>query len=289
MNRRLRNIKSLSLSCLLLVAGVSAPLSFVQATDLTGFISNAGFEDNTTDGRVKDETSIDPAKGPLPLGWDIYNPGDISYFFGTYVPGDGDADEYSNTSPTTDQILYVDINSTDQGPNGPNPRSAGFEQELGIGVEAGIYNLSVAVGNPRPTDYPNPPNYDYSGFGGYGLELFARVYDKTDPASFVETLLLGDLTSSPPDIGEGLFGTVSFTATVESSPTLMDAILGIRLFGANNVLTDPSGNPITALSGIGFDNVTLSVSPVPVPAAVWLFGTAILGLFGFNRRRKITA
>ena len=30
----------------------------------------------------------------------------------------------------------------------------------------------------------------------------------------------------------------------------------------------------------------LSVSPVPIPAAVWLFGTGILGLIGFSKRRK---
>ena len=30
----------------------------------------------------------------------------------------------------------------------------------------------------------------------------------------------------------------------------------------------------------------MTVSPVPVPAAVWLFGTALLGLVGFNKRRK---
>ena len=32
-------------------------------------------------------------------------------------------------------------------------------------------------------------------------------------------------------------------------------------------------------------NVAL-VSPVPAPAALWLFGTALLGLAGFGRRRK---
>ena len=32
------------------------------------------------------------------------------------------------------------------------------------------------------------------------------------------------------------------------------------------------------------DNVT-AVSAIPVPAAVWLFGTALLGLFGFNKLR----
>jgi len=29
-----------------------------------------------------------------------------------------------------------------------------------------------------------------------------------------------------------------------------------------------------------------TVPPVPVPAAVWLFGTALIGMFGFNRRKK---
>ena len=29
-----------------------------------------------------------------------------------------------------------------------------------------------------------------------------------------------------------------------------------------------------------------SPSPVPVPAAIWLFGTALLGLVGFSKRRK---
>jgi hypothetical protein len=28
------------------------------------------------------------------------------------------------------------------------------------------------------------------------------------------------------------------------------------------------------------------VSPVPVPAAIWLFGTGLIGLIGFTKRRK---
>ena len=30
----------------------------------------------------------------------------------------------------------------------------------------------------------------------------------------------------------------------------------------------------------------ITVSAVPIPAAVWLFGTALIGLIGFNKRRK---
>lgn len=32
---------------------------------------------------------------------------------------------------------------------------------------------------------------------------------------------------------------------------------------------------------------TVSAVPVPVPAAVWLFGSGLIGLFGFAKRRKI--
>ncbi|MDC1286283.1 PEP-CTERM sorting domain-containing protein [Gammaproteobacteria bacterium] len=47
-------------------------------------------------------------------------------------------------------------------------------------------------------------------------------------------------------------------------------------------------------AGSGLDGASLcntfaqwtSVSPVPVPAAIWLFGTGIIGLIGFSKRRK---
>jgi len=38
---------------------------------------------------------------------------------------------------------------------------------------------------------------------------------------------------------------------------------------------------------IGVDDIVFTdVSPVPVPAAAWLFGSALLGFFGFSRRNK---
>lgn len=41
----------------------------------------------------------------------------------------------------------------------------------------------------------------------------------------------------------------------------------------------------TATLDLGGATGTGSIAPVPVPAAVWLFGSALLGIFGFNRRR----
>lgn len=43
-----------------------------------------------------------------------------------------------------------------------------------------------------------------------------------------------------------------------------------------------------AHEGGGFDG-SFTLSPVPVPAAVWLFGTALVGLSAFARRRRMAA
>jgi hypothetical protein len=36
-----------------------------------------------------------------------------------------------------------------------------------------------------------------------------------------------------------------------------------------------------------FYELDFQVTPVPVPAALWLFGSALAGLVGFGRRRKV--
>ena len=43
---------------------------------------------------------------------------------------------------------------------------------------------------------------------------------------------------------------------------------------------------ITDVSGTMSITYDYTPNPVPLPAAVWLFGTALLGLFGFSKRRK---
>ena len=53
-----------------------------------------------------------------------------------------------------------------------------------------------------------------------------------------------------------------------------------------------SANSVTNSSGqvqnlSHFSIYTSGVSPVPVPAAVWLFGTALIGFIGFSRRTKV--
>ncbi|NOQ89498.1 MAG: VPLPA-CTERM sorting domain-containing protein, partial [Gammaproteobacteria bacterium] len=62
-----------------------------------------------------------------------------------------------------------------------------------------------------------------------------------------------------------------------------------------NFLSAPGGNaagPFLAASKwqstgpLGEDSAWVGANVVPVPAAVWLFGSGLIGLIGFARRKK---
>ncbi len=55
--------------------------------------------------------------------------------------------------------------------------------------------------------------------------------------------------------------------------------------GQPSQIIGPHDGPWTPLVDAG--DLAFQVNVVPVPAAVWLFGTALVGFIGFSRRRKI--
>jgi len=66
------------------------------------------------------------------------------------------------------------------------------------------------------------------------------------------------------------------------------------IFGdLNNIIFNVSGSysdfPTDFSEGFNTTDLTTAPSTVPVPATIWLFGAALLGLFGFNRRKSLTA
>lgn len=110
-----------------------------------------------------------------------------------------------------------------------------------------------------------------------------------DQTSGVDTLI--DYTLS----GIVDFGNGFFTATDGSGD-----VGGLTLTGKQNgaglaflFLNDGHRLPGTTgisgrgwLQGAGTNDFLFTASAVPVPAAIWLFGTALIGLVGFSKRRK---
>lgn len=53
-------------------------------------------------------------------------------------------------------------------------------------------------------------------------------------------------------------------------------------FGAT-VLPQLTGFDLDVVFGANFANLVVTANAVPVPAAVWLFGSALIGLLGFRK------
>ena len=219
-------------------------------------------------------------------GWYTYLP-DLciecdKYYYGQYeetgIPAgipNGHYDDGVNRGQVSELLIDV-IKGNSQYP-------LGMEKKLGIDLEANTqYGLSVAVGNPRSVS----GGYDLRDFGGYRIELLAGIDVIGSKDSVVDSIT----------INEGEFAPASFSVfSQDLDAGLIGAALGIRLIHKNVGVNpgprdpnDPNADPTPVITwAIAFDDVSLTVvSAVPVPAAVWLFGTALLGLLGFGKRRK---
>jgi hypothetical protein len=102
--------------------------------------------------------------------------------------------------------------------------------------------------------------------------------------------LLGRIGNAPPNScvaanGGGFSSDCTGSSSIIAPGSLIDnALLSIT---ATQFGVDSSGGP--AGSPYGFIAATLTyeaVSAVPVPAAIWLFGTALIGLVGFGKRKS---
>ncbi|MHB1142470.1 MAG: hypothetical protein ACYC1T_12050 [Sulfuricaulis sp.] len=76
----------------------------------------------------------------------------------------------------------------------------------------------------------------------------------------------------------------------EGCPEAMDSVYNLSFTFAHNASDLVLNFSAAGLQGLadeswGLDNVQVAVAPVPVPPAVWLFGSGLLGLIGIARRK----
>jgi hypothetical protein len=63
----------------------------------------------------------------------------------------------------------------------------------------------------------------------------------------------------------------------------------VEFTAKDNFFTSPgdgSGGGLAGGDRVGLGEIAFSVSEIPIPAAVWLFGSGLLGLIGMARRKK---
>jgi len=131
------------------------------------------------------------------------------------------------------------------------PTSISFD---GLSIEAGTYQFIIDIGS----------------FTNYSLAIIDSIGMTVDGAFLSPSSVTGI------DPRQGEWQTWVFEYTILSG---IDGILG---FGIDVASSGANAN-------IAFDNLIVNydaVSPVPLPAAVWLFGSGLLGLIGIRRRKE---
>jgi hypothetical protein len=85
-----------------------------------------------------------------------------------------------------------------------------------------------------------------------------------------------------------LTGTLSGGGTVQQVLNLNSALTTFNITGMNNLSgLDISFDGATYFAPFDLDNVQMSI--VPIPAAIWMLGSALIGLAGWARRRTIVS
>lgn len=99
-----------------------------------------------------------------------------------------------------------------------------------------------------------------------------------------------------------------YGSTTISVPTISDAIISVSFTGANSISDIASsigglfavGGYVSSLNSLSDEflfsgtsgqlasvNLALETATVPVPPAIWLFGSGLLGLIAISRRKKV--
>lgn len=143
-----------------------------------------------------------------------------------------------------------------------------------LGVAGGPTLLSATFSNG------NPAGQSYSPFPGalscnlgYDAAYPAGTYNPMTGAA--ECYSLGYTFTDPVVTDEPMDSVYNLSFTFAHSAS--DLALNFSAAGLQGLLDE----------SWGLDNVQVHVSSVPLPAAVWLFGSGLIGLLGFAKRRRI--
>lgn len=152
--------------------------------------------------------------------------------------------------------------------------------------------------------FPTPPSPALPNQPGFVFDFFVASTDIADGTPVFFNMLFGDYDIVPAQILFTRGDNTTFTSAVtpQNSPLGEDGLIQsafatlafddvfiAALGGWNGKLGvdfQAPNEPYTAFDFVELSVTPIAPNPVPVPAAVWLFGTALLGLAGFSRNKQ---
>ena len=147
--------------------------------------------------------------------------------------------------------------------------SPAFGYSIATAADAALFLQAAGSTNP---DCTNPGVFDSVDCVDlrYPFSIFGDNYNSSgDYVFFLNDAFI------PDGVGQ------IYTLHVSLDTNLSVAWLFDNLRDTDEFSND-EGHPLNAISWLLFKEV----NPVPIPAAIWLFGAALVGLIGFTRSRK---
>ena len=135
--------------------------------------------------------------------------------------------------------------------------------------------------------------WDASGFLNQGSYYPGQVISSVGATPASDGLVTSSSVSHSLDIGPSPFATTTFNTTATCTVVNTTDCLNVNPSGTLPLSDDGiSGSPFIDGAWTGFNaNIDITsmtvVSTVPIPAAVWLFGSGLLVLLSLSTKRKI--
>jgi len=198
-----------------------------------------------------------------------------------YIDYNGNVNADTNTSYSW--VLGSTMWGAVESGDGTGTASSGFTSLNGLDISL----FSFTFGDLELTDYLSPTateaGFEYYSEGDGSIEQMQFFYDGGLWASATLNFLQVDVDNSSDASATG-FGSANLTSYGLNDAFFNEVML---LTGGTGLLTfDISG--FTPINSTGDFTSTgrISVSAVPLPAALWLFGPALLGFMGFRRKKS---
>ena len=175
---------------------------------------------------------------------------------------------------------------------GPGGFDAGWATEITYDNDLAAMKRGTANGRDNGANALGANDGDFFelGYEGWAEFTFGTSFDTSVTIFEVTFGTVANWYEEAEVWVKGGAGAFNFAGTISNAAAQGGGSVSLIGFGVLDTVKLIDNSPVRPNTTTGgFDVDAVRVSPVPIPAAAWLFGSALLGFFGVSRRRKLKA